>query len=190
MGAIYRLGLIIAGCYFEGAVRNASQLALYWIGKQDALLGFLPYLIPVLFGYIFAVNVGDHWSDSLLKNDIMAYVGSTLLTGYPLLVSLSLWFAGAGLDPTSSKVRIASTVLLLVNLAIAVLVWRSAIRRGYPLSLPWGGVSKKSVDASLQASEPDAQSADQSVDPGEDLQTDEASEAAKESQLPVEPETE
>jgi len=42
----------------------------------------------------------------------------------------------------------------------------------------------------LQASEPDAQSADQSVDPGEDLQTDEASEAAKESQLPVEPETE
>ncbi len=47
MGAIYRLGLIIAGCYFEGAVRNASQLALYWIGKQDALLGFLPHLIPV-----------------------------------------------------------------------------------------------------------------------------------------------
>ena len=61
--------------------------------------------------------------------------------GYPLLISLSLWFAGTEVDPTTSKVRIASTVLFFLNLLIAVLVSRSAVTRGFPLSLPWGGVS-------------------------------------------------
>ncbi|MGE5578918.1 MAG: hypothetical protein ACM3WU_02640 [Bacillota bacterium] len=147
MGAIYRLGLIMAGCYFEGAVRNATQLALYWIGKQDALQGFLPYLIPIFFGYVFALDVRSHWSDSLLKNDIMAYVGSTLLIGYPLLITLSLWFAGSGVDPATLRIRITATVLLLVNLIIAALVWRTAVRQGHPLSMPWGGVSRRSIDA-------------------------------------------
>lgn len=141
MKLIYRLGLIIAGCYFEGAVRNATQLVLYWIGHPDALQGFLPYLIPVFFGYVFALDVRSHWSEKRLKNDIMAYVGSTLLVGHPLFISLSLWSAGAGVDPTTAKIRVVATILLFANLAIAAMVWRGAVRRGFPLSMPWGGVS-------------------------------------------------
>lgn len=138
MGFIYRLGLIIAGSYFEGAVRNTSQLVLYWIGKPDALQGFLPYLVPVFFGYVFALDVRSHWSDSRLKNDVMAYVGSTLLIGYPLLISLSLWFTGAEVDSLTARIRMASTVLFFANLLIAAVVWRAAVRRGFPLSMPWG----------------------------------------------------
>jgi len=111
------------------------------MGQQDSLQGFLPYLIPVFFGYVFALDVKSHWSDNRLKNDIMAYVGSTLLVGYPLLISLSLWFAGAEVDPTTSKIRVVTAALFFVNLLIAAFVCRGAVTRGFPLSLPWGGVS-------------------------------------------------
>ncbi len=150
---MYRLGLIIAGCYFESAVRNTSQLVLYWANKQDLLQGLLQYLVPVFLGYVFALDVRDHWSDNRLKNDIMAYTGSTILTGYPLLISLSLWFAGEGLDPTTVKIRLAATLLLVANAVIIVLVWHSAISKGYPLSMPWGTVSGRKAAEPVAAEE-------------------------------------
>ena len=169
MKLIYRLGLIIAGCYFESAVRNSTQLVLYWAGQQDALQGFLPYLLPVFFGYVFALDVRSHWSQSRLKNDIMAYVGSTILVGYPLLISSSLWFAGADVDPTTAKVRIASTVLLFANLAVVALVWRGALAHGFPLSLPWGGVgSKKDEEPAVVAEEPMAEAEESVVEESEE----------------------
>ncbi len=138
MKVIYCLGLVFAGCYFESAVRNASNLALYWANKQDLLQGLLPYLVPVFFGYLYAFDVRSHWSENRLKNDVMAYVGSTLLIGYPLYVSLSFWLAGSGLDATSMRVRLAATLLLAGNLVVAFLTWRAALIQGHPFTMPWG----------------------------------------------------
>jgi len=180
VGIIYRLGLIIAGSYFEGAVRNTAQLVLYWIGRPDALQGFLPYLIPVFFGYVFALDVRSHWSDNRLKNDIMAYVGSTLLVGYPLLISLSLWLTGTEVDSLTARIRIASTVLFFANLVIAAVVWRAAVRRGYPLSMPWGK-GKSAVAGEPGAVEAaDPATVEKPVDPAKPVDASQPTDSAEE----------
>lgn len=152
---LYRITLIIAGCYFESAIRNVVQMSLYWIERPDVLKGFLPYIVPVFMGYVYALEAREHWSQNRLKNDIMAYMGSTVLIGYPLLVSISLWLAGRKVEAATSSIRIVSTAVLALNLAIAVLVWRKAVREGMPFSLPWGTVTEPSAGNSADAGESD-----------------------------------
>lgn len=138
MRVLYRIALVIAGCVFEGVIKDAVQTLLYWINKADALYGLIPYMVPVLLGYVYALEVSGHWSHSRLKNDAMAYMGSTVLIGYPLYVSVTLWLPGSRAESLASTIRIISTAVFAVNLAVATLVWRKAALAGMPFSLPWG----------------------------------------------------
>ncbi len=149
----YRIGLIIAGCYVESAIRNATGVVLYWMGKPDLLQGFIPYTVPVVLGYLFLLNLGRHWSDSRLKNDIMGYTVAVLLVGYPLLVTCSMWISSETADPTTVRIRTVATSLLAAGIVTIVLVARSAVHGGVPLSMPWGTVS-----GGGDGPEPDAQS--------------------------------
>lgn len=164
---LYRITLILAGCYFESAIRNVVQMSLYWIGKPNLVQGFLPYIVPVFLGYVYAVEVREHWSESRVKNDIMAYMGSTVLIGYPLLISITLWLAGLNVESPIALVRTIATIVLLVNLAIAALVWRKPVVDGLPISLPWG------TEANTRASD-DAEGEDEGEGGDEAAAEDEA----------------
>jgi hypothetical protein len=135
---LYRITLVVAGCYFESAIRNVTEMVLYWIRQPNLVRGLVPYILPVLLGYVYALEVRGEWSRSRLKNDIMAYMGSTVLIGYPLLLSISFWIAGSDVSREIATIRTVSTIVLLANLTIAALVWRDGVRKGYPFSLPWG----------------------------------------------------
>ncbi len=146
---LYRITLVVTGCYFESAIRNVTEMVLYWVRQPNAVRGLLPYILPVLFGYVYAVEVRNQWSGSRLKNDIMAYMGSTIMVGYPLFLTISFWILGSGISQEVALIRNVSTAVLLINLIIAALVWREGVRKGYPFSLPWGpevGVADEDED--------------------------------------------
>ena len=134
----YRLGLIALGCYFENAVRNATGVVLYWFGKSDLFQGLVPYAVPVILGYLFALDIGKRWTGNRLANDVMGYSVAVQITGYPLLFTGMLWVAD---DPGTLSLKWASTGLLLLGAAVTVLIALNASRRGVPFSLPWGTVS-------------------------------------------------
>ena len=149
---LYRIGLVIAGCYVESAIRNTSGTILYWAGKSDVLQGFLPYTVPVVLGYLFLLDLDKYWSDNRLKNDIMGYTVAVLLVGYPLLFTCSLWSDSEIIDPTTLRIRTAVTGLLALGVLVIVLTGRSAAKKQVPLSLPWGTVT--SGQARAQEEEP------------------------------------
>ncbi len=139
----YRLGLVMLGSWFENAVRNATGVVLYWFGKSDILDGLVPYIVPVALGYLFVLDIGRHWTDNRLANDLMGYSVAVQITGYPLLFTGMLWVAG---DPTTLALKWASTGLFLLGAAVTVLIGVSASKKRVPFSLPWGTVSPKEAE--------------------------------------------
>jgi hypothetical protein len=159
---LYRIGLVIAGCYVESAIRNASGVVLYWAGKSEILQGFVPYIVPVVLGYLLLLDLEKHWSNNRLKNDVMGYTVAVLLTGYPLLVTLSMWINSDIADPTSVPIRYVASALLAVGVLATVLFGRSAARKGVPLSMPWGTVTGRAEvpqaeGGGTEAEEPEAE---------------------------------
>ena len=146
----YRLGLIALGCYFENAVRNATGVVLYWFGKSDLFQGLLPYAVPVVLGYLFALDIGKRWTGNRLANDVMGYSVAVQITGYPLLFTGMLWVAD---DPSTLSLKWASTGLLVLGAAVTVLIALSAARKNVPFSLPWGTVSPVESEEKRELSE-------------------------------------
>lgn len=144
---LYRIGLVVLGCYLESALRNVSGIVLYWAGKGDLLQGFVPYLVPVALGYLCVLDLEKHWSDVRLKNDIMGYTVSVLLLGYPTLITLSLLINSAPGDPLATTIRGVALSLLVLGILVVFLVARRAVRRGVPLSFPWGTESGVVVES-------------------------------------------